>query len=272
MQLLLDKTKRELVIRGYSQKTVKSYLGYIKAYLNYVNKNKKESKEEAIKDFLLDLRNRGLSSQTINLSLNAVKFFYREILKVPEKIDIKFAKRSSKIPVVLSHKEIQKIIDCIKNRQHRLMIELAYSAGLRISEVINLRVRDVDLEELVIHIKGAKGKKDRISVISELIRHDLRDFLCGKQGGELVFLSNRGEKYSTRAIQNVFEQALKRADIKKQATFHSLRHSFATHLLEQGTDVRYVQALLGHQNIRTTQIYTKVTNPILKNIKSPYNK
>ncbi len=216
------------------------------------------------------MKNRDLSSQTINLSLNAVKFFYRDILKITDKIDIKFAKRSSKIPVVLSLKEIKCLIDNIKNRQHRLMIELVYSAGMRVSEVISLRVKDIDLDELIIHIKGAKGKKDRITVISELSRYELREFLCDKQSNDFVFESNRGGKYTTRTAQVIFERALKKTRIKKEATFHSLRHSFATHLLEQGTDIRYVQVLLGHQNIRTTQLYTKVTNPALRNIKSPY--
>jgi integrase/recombinase XerD len=270
MQLYLDKTVRELTIRNYSRRTISSYLRYIEEYLRYVKENKKENKEEAIKDFLLVKKNCGQSPQTINLSLCAIKFFYREILKTPDKINIKTAKRSSKLPVVLNPGEIKKLIAVIKNPQHRLMIELAYSAGLRVSEVINLCAKDVDLEALSIHIKGAKGKKDRISVFSKRLRHELRDYICDKKSNESVFISNRSKKYTARTVQLVFGSALCNAGIKKEASFHSLRHSFATHLLEQGTDVRYVQALLGHSNIRTTQHYTMVTNPVLKNIRSPY--
>ncbi len=270
MQSILAKTERELVMMIYSGKTITSYLRYIREYLKYVTINKKESKEEAVKDFLLEMRKRDLAAQTINLALNAVKFLYRDILNISDKIDVKFAKRESKLPVVMSSREIKLLMSKIKNRQHRLMIELSYAAGLRISEVTGLRVRDFDLEELIIHIKGAKGKKDRITIISELLRHDLREFICERQAGDPVFMSNRGGKYSSRAVQAIFERALKDTEIKKDATFHSLRHSFATHLLEQGTDVRYVQALLGHANIRTTQHYTQVTNPGIKKIKSPY--
>jgi len=127
----------------------------------------------------------------------------------------------------------------------------------------------LDFEELTVHVKLAKGQKDRISVIPKVLVSDLKNLVAGKSKNDLVFASERGGKLTTRTAQKVFENALRNSKIKKDATFHSLRHSFATHLLESGTDVRYVQELLGHQNIRTTQIYTHVTNPKLKNIKSP---
>ena len=137
------------------------------------------------------------------------------------------------------------------------------------SEDIALKVQDLDFAELTIHIKQAKGQKDRISVIPERLVDDLINLVAGKIKNDFVFASERGGKLTTRTAQKVFENALQLSDIKKEATFHSLRHSFATHLLENGVDVRYVQELLGHQNIRTTQIYTQVTNPKLKNIKNP---
>ena len=150
------------------------------------------------------------------------------------------------------------------------MVSLGYAGGLRASEVINLKVRDVDLEELVIHLKSTKGKKDRITVFPDRLKNNFQSLIGGKESNELVFESNRGGKLTTTSLQKVFKKALKKTEIKKNATFHSLRHSFATHLLENGTDVRYVQELLGHANIRTTQIYTQVTDPKLKNIKSPF--
>ena len=190
-------------------------------------------------------------------------------MKIPEKINLKFAKRSKKLPIVLSREEIKNIIEAIKNPKHKLIISLAYGAGLRISEVISLKVKDVNLEELTIHLKNAKGKKDRITIFSEKIKTDLRHLIADKNPNNYLFESERGGKLTERTAQKVFENALRKAGIKKDATFHSLRHSFATHLLENGVDVRYVQELLGHQNIRTTQIYTQVTNPKLKNIRSP---
>lgn len=146
---------------------------------------------------------------------------------------------------------------------------MAYGAGLRISEAISLKVKDVNLEELTIHLKNAKGKKDKITIFPEKIRSNLQGLMAEKNLDDYLFESERGGKLTERTAQKVFENALRGIGIKKEATFHSLRHSFATHLLENGVDVRYVQELLGHQNIRTTQIYTQVTNPKLKNIKSP---
>jgi len=218
---------------------------------------------------LLDKHKRRQSPQTINLALNAVKFLYSEVLKEPQKIDLKFAKRSKKLPVVLSHTEIEKIIEATDNTKYRLMISLGYACGLRVSKVVNLRVADLDIDELVVILKGAKGKKDRISVLPEKLQDVLRNVVAGKNTNDFVFDSNRGGKLTTTSLQKMFRKSLAKAQINKPATFHSLRHSFATHLLESGTDVRYVQELLGHSNIRTTQIYTQVTNPKLKNIKSP---
>lgn len=269
MEKYLIQTKNELRLRNYSPKTIESYLGCLRDYFNFLKANFEKLNEEKIKEFLLKKQDKNYAPQTINLYLNAIKFFYRDVLKIPRKINLKFAKRIKKLPIVLSRQEIKEIIDSIKNLKHKLIISLAYGAGLRISEVVNLRAKDVNLEELTIHLKNAKGKKDRITIFPESIKNDLKILIANKNLDEIVFISERGGKMSERTLQKIFEKALKKANIKKDATFHSLRHSFATHLLENGVDVRYVQELLGHQNIRTTQIYTQVTNPKLKNIKSP---
>ncbi len=266
---ILKKTENLLKLRNYSRKTIKSYLFYIKDYLDFSKNNNIKEKNQAIELYLLERQDRGNSSQTINLALNAVKFLYAEVLQLKEKINFKCAKKSNKLPIVLSKNEIEKIIFQIKNTKHQLMISLGYAAGLRVSEVVSLKVKDISLEELTIHIKEAKGKKDRITIFSEKLKKDIYNLIIGKENNSLVFESNRGGKLTTTTLQKIFERALKSAGIKKDATFHSLRHSFATHLLENGIDVRYVQELLGHANIRTTQIYTKVTNPALKKIKSP---
>lgn len=269
LEELLSKIKDELKLRNYSRKTIESYLGCLADYFRYIKNVKKDPDVSLIKKYLLEKQGRGQAPQTINLHLNAIKYFYREIFKSPVRVDIKFAKTSKKLPVVLSRDEIEKIISVIKNKKHRLMIALSYGAGLRVSEIINLKIKDVNLGELTIHIKGAKGNKDRITVFSEKLKTDIKELTALRRGNEYVFESERGGKLTERTAQIVFEKALKKAKIEKDATFHSLRHSFATHLLENGVDVRYVQELLGHQNIRTTQLYTKVTNPMIKNIKSP---
>ncbi len=269
MENILEKTDKILRLRNYSPKTRKAYLLYIKEYIKFSKNAGIKNKQKAIEEFLFDKHKRKQSPQTINLALNSVKFLYAQVLKDPQKIDLKFAKRSKKLPVVLTRAEIEKIIRATDNPKYKLMISLGYGCGLRVSEVTNLHVADLDIDELMVHIKGAKGKKDRMSVLPKKLQNDLRNSIAGKYPSDYLFTSNRGEKLTTTSLQKMFRKSLAKTTIRKSVTFHSLRHSFATHLLENGTDVRYVQELLGHANIRTTQIYTQVTNPKLKNIKSP---
>lgn len=269
LEEILGKIEKEMRLCNFSQRTIKSYLPCLKSYFCYAKNIGSEPDVSLIKNYLLGMREKGKSSQTINLHLQAIKYFYREICKSSRPIGIKFAKTASRLPVVLSRREIEIIIQGIKNTKHRLMIVLAYGAGLRVSEAINLRIKDVNFGELTIHLKGAKGNKDRITIFPKKLLDDIINLSAGKSGQDYLFESERGGKLTERTAQIIFEKGLKTAGIKKDATFHSLRHSFATHLLENGVDVRYVQELLGHQNIRTTQLYTRVTNPSIRKIKSP---
>ncbi|MBU1164878.1 tyrosine-type recombinase/integrase [Patescibacteria group bacterium] len=269
MQKELEKVKRELKIRNFSQKTIKSYVYGLKEYFTFKQSGLEKLDEENIKNFLLYAEEKAISVQTRNLYLNAIKFYYRDVAKSFTPIQIRIAKRNKFLPVVLSRNEIKKIIEVTTNNKHKLLLSLAYGSGLRVSEIINLKIQDLDLLELTIHIRQAKGKKDRITIMPEKLKIDLQNLIAGKDKNDYIFSSERGGKLTERTAQKVFANSLKKANIKKNATFHSLRHSFATHLLENGVDVRYVQELLGHQNIRTTQIYTQVTNPRLKKIKSP---
>jgi len=270
LQELLRKIEDNLRLRNYSRKTIKSYLSCLNDYFHYIKNISPEPDEAVIRKYLTTKLDSGQSSQTVNLYLHAIKYFYEEIAKHPKRIDIKFAKTASKLPVVLSREEILKILASIDNLKHRSMIALAYGSGLRVSEIMTLRVNDIDFDGLTIHLKGAKGNKDRITVLPEILIGDLRALMHNKTNDALVFESMRGGKLTERTAQLVFGKALLKAGLSKNATFHSLRHSFATHLLENGTDVRFVQELLGHANIRATQIYTKVTNPTLRKIKSPF--
>lgn len=265
----LKRVERELKIRNYSPKTIKSYLYGLREYFAFKKQDFEYLDTDNVKDFLLVAQNKNISAQTRNLYLSAIKFFYRNIIQVNKKIEIKSAKKNKSLPVVLSNSEIGKILEVIVNAKHQLLLSLTYGAGLRVSEAVNLKVKDIDLSELTVHIKQAKGKKDRITLFPEKLVADMKNLLANKDKNDSVFSSERGGKLTTRTAQKIFENSLKKSGIKKEATFHSLRHSFATHLLENGVDVRYVQELLGHQNIRTTQIYTQVTNPKLKKIKSP---
>ena len=268
-QLELDKVKRELLIRSYSRKTLKSYIFALNKYFDNKKQDFHKLDLENIRNFLLFCHNKGVSAQTRNIFLSAIKFYYYNIVGTRQKINIKTAKENKSLPIVLSRKEISQIFETITNPKHKLLLELSYGGGLRVSEAINLKIKDIDYNELTIHIKQAKGQKDRITLLPQKTVINLQKFIVFKNSNDYLFESERGGKLSTRTAQKIFENALLKSGIKKDATFHSLRHSFATHLLENGVDIRYVQELLGHSNIRTTQIYTHVTNPQLKNIKSP---
>jgi len=265
----LAQVVRELKYRNYSPKTIKSYCYCLGDYFRYKKDRLNKLDIDHIKTFLIQKQNQGKSPQTINLYLNAIKFFYREIIKIGQPINLKFVKRSLRLPVVLTRKEISLIAKQISNPKHKLIVLMAYACGLRVSEVVSLKVQDVNLKQLTLHLKSSKGGKDRITILSKKIKPHLENLMAGKKANDYLFESERGGRLTTATPQKIFQRALKKTKIKKPATFHSLRHSFATHLLENGVDIRYVQELLGHQNIRTTQRYTQVTNPKIKNIKSP---
>lgn len=270
-QTQLARLETEFVIRNYSPRTRQSYLRCLRAFFAFLKENNiAQIDEEHVRQFLFVLERRGASPQTRNMHLSAVKFYCQNIVRDGVRFAIPAAKKRAALPTVLSRDEIRRMLEATANTKHRLLLALAYAAGLRVSEVVALRVGDCDLQELTLHIKRAKGQKDRISIISEKLREELSRLIAGRTGDAPVFASAWGGALTTRTAQKIFEHALAKADIKKLATFHSLRHSFATHLLENGTDVRYVQELLGHHNIRTTQRYTRVTNPMLKRIKSPF--
>lgn len=268
-RIQLELTGRELRIRGLSPRTRKAYLYYLTRYFDFKRSNFEILDTENVKNFLVKCEKEHVSAQVRNLMLNAIKFYYYSVIKTRNKIEIKSAKEYTKLPMVLSRDEIGKIIEVTVNFKHKLMLGLSYGAGLRVSETVNLKVQDINLGELTLIIRQSKGLKDRISLIPEKLVDEINSLMAGKEMEDFVFASERGGKLTTRTAQKVFENALYKSGVQKRATFHSLRHSFATHLLENGVDVRYVQELLGHSNIRTTQIYTHVTNPMIKNIKSP---
>lgn len=257
--------QEELKLRNYSPKTVKNYSACLREYLLVGG----TMDTAQVRAFILRKLESGKAPETANLYLNAIGFYRREVLKVSGKVEVPFARRNRRLPVVLTRGEIEKMLSTVKNRKHYLILALAYGAGLRVSEVVRLKVEDLRLEEGLILIRDGKGGKDRLTLFPEKLRSEFEFLLKGRDFSEFLFLSERGGRLTERSAQKVFERASGDARVGKSATFHSLRHSFATHLLENGVDIRYVQELLGHQNIRTTQRYTHVTNPKLRQIQSP---
>jgi len=260
---LLKNLKRELEIRNFSRKTIKSYLYSSEKFLEY-SKNS-ELNESAVKNYLQDIIKRKNPS-TVSTNLSAIEFFFDKVLNI--KIKLPHPKRNKTIPEILTPYEIKLMIDSIINIKHKLILKLLYGCGLRVSEIVALRKEDINFNESLIKINLAKGRKDRFVRIPCSIKEELNSY-CKLEKGEILFPSNRGGKLTTATIQAIVENSAKKAGICKRVHPHTLRHSFATHLLEQGTDLRIIQKLLGHSDIKTTQMYTQISQASIKNIKSP---
>lgn len=267
--MLLKKLKDHLKLKGYSPKTIRAYCGCARKLYQRFQKPLNEVTATEFRAFLLGLIDKNYSAQTINQYQATLKYILRHLYQTPFNFNLPRSKRAKTIPTILNRLEIRQVLEQIKNPKHHLLVALAYASGLRVSEVVNLKIQDFDFTETILQIKSAKGQKDRLTIFPKKLAPALKNQAAGRDQNDYLFQSQQGGKLTARTAQKVFKQALVKAGITKPATFHSLRHSFATHLLENGTDIRYVQALLGHKNIKTTQRYTQATNPKLKNIRSP---
>ncbi|MDP4039835.1 MAG: tyrosine-type recombinase/integrase [Candidatus Pacearchaeota archaeon] len=263
MESLLKKLEENLKLRNYSKETIKGYLSHVKNYLEYA-RSKGISSQSAKYFLLIKISKNNPSS--VGHNVFALKYFFREILH--QKLDVPNPKRNKTLPNILSVEEIKRMIEFTNNINHRFIIKLLYGAGLRVSEIVNLKKKDLYFEDNLIHIKLAKGKKDRFVKIPDSIKEELKSF-CILDNSEILFPSNRGGKLTKKTIGKIVENSAKKAGIKKRVYPHLLRHSFATHLLEQGTDLRIIQKLLGHSSIKTTQIYTQISQSSIKNVRSP---
>ena len=259
----MEKLVRELEIRNFSRKTIKSYVFSIKKFAEYA-KNR-EIDENTVKDYIQTLIKKQNPS-TVSANISAIDFFFKNVLG--KKLDVRHPKRNKSIPEILTAEEVKKLIDVTSNIKHKLIIKLLYGCGLRVSELVNLKKHDLNFNEGLIHIRLAKGRKDRFVKMPDSVFDDLKSY--SNLGNEdALFASNRGGKLTTATVQKIIKNSTKKAGIKKNVHPHTLRHSFATHLLEQGIDLRIIQKLLGHSDIKTTQIYLSVSNQTIKNVKSP---
>ena len=264
----LKKMSNEIAIRGLSRQTRDSYVANLREYFLFVGDPEK-FEFERIKEFLSYKKAKNISGSTLNLYLSAIKYFYRHVMHIEPDIPLKFSKRPRKLPIVLTHGEIFRIAEEVSNFKHRTIILLAYGAGLRVSEVVNLKVQDIDFERGLIYICEGKGQKDRYTLLPKKLEYELKKICYLKSRPDYVFESVRGGKLSQRTPQVVFKRALHAAKLQKNATFHSLRHSFATHMIENGVNLRFVQDLLGHVNVTTTMRYTHVSKASIQNLNSP---
>jgi integrase/recombinase XerD len=263
----LQKLENELKIRGFSDKTIKMYVFYNKKFLEFVGKPPEQVNEDDIKAFIAKKLENGTSTKSILLIKAALKFLYDEVLK-KNIVTFKSPKVPKKLPTVLTKEEVKRIIEVTENEKHKLMIMLLYSSGLRLSELINLKVGDLELDEKVGWVRTGKGEKDRLFILSDKVVERIKKVIDGKRPEDYVFQGRKG-KISERLVQKVVNLAAKKAGINKKVSPHTFRHSFATHLLEGGENIRMIQELLGHSSLNTTQVYTHISKEELKRVKSP---
>jgi site-specific recombinase XerD len=265
----LQELKKGLEAKGTSRRTINSYLYYNQKFLEFTNKPANYIDRNDINSFLSNLKQRGLSNNTLAHITASLKFYYQNILGRKFFFGIRYPKRERKLPTVLTKEEIKRMIDVTKNPKHRLLIELAYGSGLRVSEVVKLKLKDFDFENRLIFVRQGKGKKDRKTVLPENLITRIKEYFTEKDGEQFLFPGYKNSHLSIRSAQKIVKHSAKLANIDKNVYVHALRHSFATHLLENGFDIKHISDLLGHSRLETTQIYLHLSSDYIRNVKSP---
>ncbi|MDX1911104.1 MAG: tyrosine-type recombinase/integrase [Saprospiraceae bacterium] len=261
-----------LTLKRYSWRTVKAYKNCFRQFIrHYDDVRPREITRKQINDYLTKLiRERNISVSHQSQILSAIKMFYIAVADQEDKVkDLFQPKKQQKLPNVLLESEVTALLRAVDNPKHCCILMLIYSAGLRLGEAIGLRLTDLQPEQNRLFVRGGKGKKDRCTLLSEKVWKKLKDYIETYRPIDWVFEGQSGGKYSERSVQEIFTRAKMRSQINPSATVHTLRHSFATHLLEKGVDLRYIQELLGHESSKTTEIYTHITHKGWDKIKSP---
>lgn len=272
-QMAIDLMLQKLTLKQYSPNTIKTYIHMFRQFLLYVNPL---PLHQVTTSHILHyhkeiIEKRGISASYQNQSINAIKFYIEKVLNYPKvTYDLCRPRKSKNLPKVLSVEEVARILDKTHNIKHKTILSVIYGCGLRISECISLKVEDIDSSNMRIWVRNAKGKKDRLTLLSPGLLEQLRAYYKVYRPKERLFEGVNGKPYSASSIRKVFNRSKKKARVNIPATVHSLRHSFATHLLDSGTNLRYIQKLLGHNSSKTTEIYTHVSKANLTNIQSPY--
>lgn len=264
-----------LILKAYSPNTMRTYLNEFAQLLHILKDFKVEDlTEDRLRAyFLYCIKDLKLSENTLHSRINGIKFYFEQVLK-REKFfyEIPRPRKAEQLPKVISTKDIKKLFEVTSNLKHNTMLKLCYGMGLRVSEIVNLKVKDIDSGSMQVFIEKSKGKKDRYVNLPESILPQLRQYYLEYKPKVYLFEGQYGEQYSKRSAQQVFQNAMQKAKINKEIGIHGLRHSFATHLLEAGTDISFIQQLLGHNDIKTTLIYTQVSKKTIQNIQSPLDK
>ncbi len=261
---------KKAMLRGLSYQTIKTYANVVETFFQRYRKDPFEVTKNDVEKHCLMLLENGSPGNTINVHLNALKFFYKEVLGRTLMVDIRYLKVPQRLPEFLTQEEVKQLLSNIINKKHFLMIIVMYSSGMRVSELLNLKVKDLQLSEGYGWIRAGKGNKDRVFIVAEKLRSELEQWINGLNAGQFVF-SNKGRRMSAQTVRAILKKATKLSGIMKNIHPHTLRHSFSTHLLENGYAVTDLQPLLGHSKLETTLVYTHLARPKLLNIKSPYD-
>ncbi|MBU2589180.1 MAG: tyrosine-type recombinase/integrase [Nanoarchaeota archaeon] len=264
-----QKIETELKIQGKSPQTIKMYLYFNEKFLEFINKDPMQVTTDNIKMFLAELLSKGNDPGSVALARSSLKYFYDEMMEMNLMAKIKTPKKQRKIPDVLTKEEVFLLIDNAGSLRNKLLVEFMYASGLRVSECAKLKVQNLNLEDKTGLLKFGKGGKDRFFILSDRLIKDLKEYFDKKlDDGTYIFPGTSGP-LNVRSIQDVIKRIAKRSGIKKKVYCHGLRHAFATHLLESGTDIRLIQELLAHSNLQTTQFYTQVSKKQLQGVRSP---
>lgn len=269
---ILREYQEKLTNQRYGDSTIRNYEVQFRKFLMYLRKKQMpEINELAINHYMTHLTTiRRASISTQNVCINAIKFYLEKVQKGERKVYYnERPRKEQKLPTVLSEEEIVRLLEKTRNLKQRTLLLLIYSAGLRISEALNLRWTDLDRDRKTITVRQGKGKKDRITLLSQIATEFLRRYRTAYETADYIFEGMHGGAYSARSVNNTIKRSAKAAGISKSVSAHTLRHSFATHLLEHGTDMRYIQVLLGHENVRTTERYAHVTKRGFEGLRSP---
>lgn len=270
---VIYKLQKEMLRRGYSNRTIQSYCWYIKKFMLFCKKDLKDVKKADIKDYLDKNLEKGNSGSTINIQLSAIKFLFEEIMLKRLTIKIGYSRLPKTMPIFLTKEEVMNLFDVVRNDKHKLMLELIYSSGLRVSELLNLKRRDFEFDRGFGWVRRGKGRKDRPFIIAKCLEKRLKEYMeknCGSIDSPL-FIGNNGTVLSPRTVREIVKRAAKKAGIQKEIHPHSLRHSFATHIIENGYDITTLQPLLGHNSAETTMMYIHMVDPKMINVVSPYD-
>jgi len=251
--------------RNYAANTIRLYSGSLNEFLEFSAKNRIEPSQR----IALFLENEKNTAEQRRLAWSAIKLFYRLVLKKECPYCLDKVRGRKRLPDILTNEEIHILLESITNPTHRAMISMLYGSGLRVSEVCAIRVCDLDFTHFMLKIRDSKGHKDRLTLLSGKLEYPLKKIITGRSAADFVFLTQRGKRYSIRTVQKIFSNALSRSGLQKRSTCHTLRHSFATHLVEEGVDIKTVKNLLGHKSIKTTMVYVKLADPESRKIASP---